>query len=402
MSDATQSGATSTRESGATSGFEPDEAEVFGGTPRLTSLSPGAGCGCKLGAAALGRVLADLPVPTHPDLIVGTDTGDDAMVWRRPDGRSLVATTDFFTPIVDDPATWGRIAAANAASDVFAMGARPLFGLNLAAWPSALPLDGLAEVLSGGAEIASLGGWVVGGGHTIDISEPLYGQAIIGELGEHGPLTNDGARPGDVLVLTKAIGTGVITTAVKRSPLSAVADDGELAAAYDAAVESMTRLNDAAAEVAVARGAHAVTDVTGFGLAGHLHKMMAASETSAVVEVSRVPLLAGVDELMDAGMIPGGTARNLEFVAQRLIHADGSDSPQGRSAADESRGDSQLRLDSLLADPQTSGGLLLALPADRAEIALEELLASGHDAALIGEVLPAGGNNGRVGDLLIR
>jgi selenide,water dikinase len=283
---------------------------------------------------------------THPDLWVGTETGDDAAVWRRPDGRALVATVDFFAPIVDDAGSWGAIGAANSASDVYAMGGRPLFALNVVAWPrDRLPLDLLSEVLAGAAATAAEGGWVIAGGHTVDGPEPMFGQAVVGEL-DPGvePLTNLGARPGDVLVLTKPLGTGLLATAHKRLAPREVRAGGRWHDTYEAAVRSMRSLNAAAGAAAVRAGAHACTDVTGFGLVGHLHKMMAASGTSAELHLASLPELPGARHLVDDGFVPGGTHRNLAYVGESLV---------GGSEHD--------RL--LVADPQTSGGLLVAVPA---------------------------------------
>jgi len=344
---------------------------------RLTAFSHGAGCACKLGPSDLVDLLAGLAPPSHADLLVGTETGDDAAVWRRPGGPSLVATTDFFTPIVDDARTWGRVAAANAVSDVYAMGGHPLFALNLVAWPrDQLPLDLLGEVLAGAAEIAARGGWALVGGHTIDGVEPLYGQAVVGEVDERSLLTNAGARPGDALVLTKALGTGLVATAVKRSDARAVAPGGVLAGPYQAAVESMTTLNAAARDAAIAAGAHAATDVTGFGLLGHLHRMARASGVAAVVEAGAVPLLPGARELLSEGFVAGGTQRNLEFVRPWLAGTfDDADA-------------------TLLADAQTSGGLLIACPLEAGEETASRLRGEGHVAAVIGSVV--GGHAGTV------
>ena len=309
---------------------------------RLTSLSHGAGCACKLSLDELRGVLDGLPAPDHPDLVVGHATGDDAAVWRSATGGLLVATTDFFTPVVDDPRTWGRIAAANAVSDVYAMGATPRFALNLVGWPRDLPFELLAEVLAGAQDVATEAGYVIAGGHSIDSSEPLFGQAVIGDVAEADLLTNAGAQDGDALVLSKPIGTGIVMTALKRG-----ADDADPSAVpgYDAAVASMTRLNRIAAELAVRHGAHAATDVTGFGLLGHLHRLADASRITAHVDAASVPLIAGVQDLVAAGLVPGGTQRNLEqaarFVAGRLDPVDGA----------------------VLCDAQTSGGLLVAVPA---------------------------------------
>lgn len=290
-------------------------------------------------------------------------------MWRRPDGRALVATADFFTPIVDDARTWGRIAAANAASDVYAMGGTPLFALNLVAWPrDQLSLDLLAEVLEGGADVAASGGWVVAGGHTVDGAEPMYGQAVIGEVDETDLLTNAGARPGDTLVLTKPLGTGIVTTAVKRLEADAVGPGGRLERSYAAAVGEMTRLNAEAAAAAHRAGARAATDVTGFGLLGHLLGMLRASGASGRIDVDAVPLLPDIRSLIRGGFVPGGTERNLEHVRPALA------------------GDVDGETLTLLADAQTSGGLLIACPADATADLVTELTDTGHTAARIGEV----------------
>lgn len=305
---------------------------------------------------------------SHPDLLVGTDTGDDAAVWRRPGGRALVSTADFFTPIVDDARTWGRIAATNAVSDVYAMGGTPLFALNLVAWPrDALSLDLLGEVMAGGNDAAVAGGWVIAGGHTVDGPEPMYGQSVTGEVDENRILTNATARPGDVLLLTKPIGTGLLATAIKNSDRLAVGSGGDIEAAYLAGVTEMTRLNDIGARVALAAGATGATDVTGFGLLGHLHKMALASNVHARVHIEAVPLLPQTRELLDKGFIPGGTVRNLESVEDTVI---------GGSDAD--------RL--ILADAQTSGGLLFGCAPNQVAAALAELADAGHQAAAIGEL----------------
>ncbi len=346
----------------------------------MTAFSHGAGCACKLGPGALAEVLGHLSLPRHPDLLVGTETGDDALVWRRPDGTALVATCDFFMPIVDDARTWGRIAATNAASDVYAMGGRPLFALNLVGWPSALPLDLLAEVLAGGLDAAAEGGWIVAGGHTIDSPEPQYGQAVVGEVDPDRLMTNAGARAGQHLVLTKAIGTGVVATALKRGEDGSADPGGPLHASYRAAVDSMCTLNaDAAAAAAAARSGGA-TDVTGFGLLGHLHKMGAASGVASVIDVGAVPVLAGVADLVGAGFVPGGTQRNLDWVRPHL---------------DPGPYDEATR--ALMADAQTSGGLLFACDPTAAVDAVASLRADGHPAAVVGEVVA-----GDPGALLLR
>lgn len=293
-------------------------------------------------------------------------------MWRRPDGRALIATVDFFTPIVDDARTWGRIAAANAASDVYAMGGTPLFALNIVAWPrDHLDLELLGDVLDGANEVAATGGWLAVGGHTVDGPEPLFGQAVIGEADPARLLTNAGAAAGQVLVLTKALGTGVIATAHKRADSAAIAAGGSLAASYDAAVHSMTTLNADASQAALAAGATAATDVTGFGFLGHLHRMAAASGLEATVDVAAIPLLPGVADLVAAGHVPGGTGRNLDLVDGLLAWTDGLD-PATWSP--------------VLADPQTSGGLLVSVPEAAAGGLVAGLRAAGHPAAAVGRL----------------
>jgi selenide, water dikinase len=316
-------------------------------------------------------VLRHLTPPEHPDLLVGTDTSDDAAVWRRSDGRALVATADFFTPIVDDARTWGRIAAANAVSDVYAMGATPLFGLNLVAWPNnQLPLDLLGEVLAGGADAAIEGEWIVAGGHTVDGPEPMYGMSMMGEVEEADLLPNAGGRAGQVLVLTKPIGTGLLATAVKRNEPTAVAVGGDLHECYVAGVREMSRLNNRAAEAAAAAKATGATDVTGFGLLGHLHEMCKGSGLSAVVHADLVPLLPNAVDLLDSGFVAGGSQRNLDHLASIISGGDG-------------------RTNLMLADAQTSGGLLFSCDQAQAERAVTRLRDQGHDAAIIGSLHPA-------------
>lgn len=331
-------------------------------TRRLTEFSHGAGCACKLAPGLLADVLKTLTPPHVPELLVGTETGDDAAVWRLDADRALVATTDFFTPLVDDARTWGRIAAQNAASDVYAMGGRPLFALNLVAWPTAeLSMDVLAEVLAGGAEIAREDGFVVVGGHSVDDPEPKYGLAVVGEVHPDRVLTNSGFRAGDALVLTKPLGIGITTTAIKAGTAPA-----EL---VERAIASMTASNAAAARAAVAAGATGCTDVTGFGLLGHLHKAVVASGVDAVVDVAAVPVLDGVRALAESGIAPGGSRRNRDWVAPSV----------------DAGGHGELDV-LLLADAQTSGGLLFGAAPDRARAAVTELAAAGVSAAVIGEV----------------
>ena len=342
---------------------------------RLTTLSHGAGCACKLPLAALERLMGavgpGLAAGRTADLLVGAAEGDDAAVLRLDGRRALVLTTDFFTPIVDDARDWGRVAAANALSDVYAMGGRPLLALNLVAWPAAtLPLELLAEVLEGGAEVAGAAGCPVVGGHSIDDPEPKYGLAVVGLADPERLLRLDRARPGDQLVLTKPLGTGVVATAVKRG-----SPDPEVVAA---AVASMTALNQDAAEAALAAGVVAATDVTGFGLLGHLQRMVRASGVAAEVDAARAPFLPGAAQLAAAGFVPGGTRNNRDHLAATV------DLEPGLPPV----------VATLLHDAQTSGGLLLAVAPERLAGLLGDLRHRGLQPALVGRVLE--GSAGRV------
>ena len=303
-----------------------------------------------------------------PELLVGLATGDDAAVWRVGRGRALVLTADFITPVVDDARIWGRIAATNSVSDVYAMGGRPLLALNLVAWNSEeLSNDLLAEVLAGGEDTARACGFVVGGGHTVDDPEPKYGMAVVGEVNPSRMLTNSRLRPGNALVLTKPLGTGVIATAVKRGEARA--------AVVERAVQEMTRSNEAAAAAAMRHGATAATDVTGFGLLGHGLRMAQESGVDLEISVGEVPLIEGARELAAAGIVPGGTARNLDWASPSLDTGEASDVTV-----------------TLLADAQTSGGLLLGMVSHDAGLAaVTELRHSGHDAAVIGRVTEGSG-----------
>lgn len=322
-----------------------------------------------------------MPAPSAPDLLVGTSSGDDAAVWRVSADRALVATVDFFTPVVDDARTWGMIAAANSASDVYAMGGRPLFALNIAGWPrDLLPLDLLGEALAGASEIALSGGWVVAGGHTVDAPEPFLGQAVTGDVHPDRMMTNTAARVGDVLVMTKALGTGTITTALKRSPSSAIAAEGPLAEPYAAAVSAMTTLNAAAAAAAGRANVRCGTDVTGFGLLGHLHKLAVGSEVGLRLSSASIPVLAGAQRLLREGFVPGGTSRNLEFVAPFVDW----EVPAAN-------------WENLLADPQTSGGLVLCVGESSVDRLLTDLANSGAPGVVVGHVVePTGDQGGRI------
>ena len=336
---------------------------------RLTSLSHGAGCACKLSPADLSRVLEMLGPGAGLDddrVIVGYDTADDAGVYRLRDDLAVAFTADFFTPIVDDPYDWGRIAAANALSDIYAMGAEPLMALNLVAWPrEGLPLDLLAEVLRGGRDVARSAGIAVVGGHSIDDAEPKYGMAAVGVLHPDDVIRNSGGKEGDVLLLTKPLGTGVVSTALKR--------DAAPAGLVEEAVALMTTLNAPAARLARSHGVRGGTDVTGFGLLGHLRELAAASGCAAEVDLAAVPVIEGVRGLIREGMVAGGTKRNRDFVDAVVDWGDLDDHEQF-----------------LLADAQTSGGLLLCAPADRAEALAAELEDAGTPCAAAVGRLTAG------------
>jgi selenide, water dikinase len=304
---------------------------------RLTSYAHGGGCACKIPPGELEAAVAGLvgrgPADPAGELIVGLDDGDDAAVVRLADGTGIVATTDFFTPVVDDPYDWGRIAAANALSDVYAMGGRPLVALNLLCWPrDVLPYDMAAEVLRGGLDVAASAGCHVAGGHSVDDPEPKYGMAVTGLVEVDRLMRNDAARAGLPLTLTKPLGIGVLNSRHKQT--------GEV---FAQAVDAMTTLNRDAAAAALAAGIRAATDVTGFGLLGHLLKMARASGVTAVVDAAAVPYLDGARDALRDGFVSGGTRRNLDWVRPHL--------DAGAVGEDEAL---------LLADAQTSGGLLLA------------------------------------------
>ena len=313
----------------------------------LTSLSHGAGCGCKLPAADLAAVLRGLDAEDDPAVLVGPSTADDAGVYRLSDDLALIQTVDFFTPIVDDPYDFGRIAAANALSDVYAMGGAPVSALNLVAFSlERLGGDVLRQILRGGGDVARAAGAAIVGGHSIDDPEPKYGLAVTGTVHPERLTTNAGGREGDVLVLTKPLGAGAVATAAKRG----LADEGLVARA----VEVMVALNRDAAQAARAAGAHAVTDVTGFGLLGHLHELAAASGVAAEVRASAVPAIEGaLDLLTGEEAVSGGSRANARH-ADTFAGFDDAVEPARRR---------------LLVDPMTSGGLLVAVPAERADAA---------------------------------
>jgi len=324
-----------------------------------------------LGPLALAQVLRPLvamfPATEYPDLIVGLDGADDAAVYRLGEGTAVVVTTDFFPPVVDDPYAFGAIAAANAMSDVFAMGGEVLLALNLLGWPDDLGLDLAAEVIRGGAEAVRAAGGVIAGGHSVTDHEPKYGLAVVGRVDPSRCLRKAGARPGDDLVLTKPLGTGLVTTALKRGV--AAPEDVE------AAVAGMSALNQAAGRSAVAAGAHAATDITGFGLLGHGLEMAERSGVGLVIDIARLPLLPGARSYAERGCAPGGTGRNREAYADRVA---GLASLSATWSA-------------ILFDPQTSGGLLIAVPPARLAKLQTELAARGAAGTVIGGVVDGAG-----------
>jgi selenide, water dikinase len=328
----------------------------------MTHMARGGGCGCKLGRAALVEALAGMPLVTDPDALVGFDGADDAGVYRVRDDLAIVASVDFFTPIVDDPGLFGAIAATNALSDLHAMGASPLFGLAIAAFPDDADPDALARIMHAGAAAAMDDRCPVLGGHSISDPEPKYGLAVVGMAHPDRLLRNAAGQPGDLLVLTKPIGVGVIVTAAKLGR-------GD-PAAMDAAVASMLRSNRAGAEAALAAGVRCATDITGFGLVGHLTEMAAASNVGAELSSASVPLLPGARCLAADGVTTGGAQRNRAF-AEPLIRVDG-DVPRD--------------VEDLLHDPQTSGGLLLAVAPDQIDGLRHEFTVRGVSSWNIGRL----------------
>jgi selenide, water dikinase len=299
---------------------------------RLTGYAHGGGCACKIPPGELEEAVRGLTGQSGEDVLVGLDDGDDAAAVLVGD-LAVLSTADFFTPVVDDAYDWGRIAAANALSDVYAMGGRPVVAINLVGWPrDVLPLELMTEVLRGGLAVASEAGCPVIGGHSIDDPEPKYGMAVTGVADPDRLLRNDAAEPGLPLTLTKPLGVGLLNNRHKQT--------GQV---FDEAIATMTELNRDAADAAVAAGLRAATDVTGFGLLGHLHKMCRASRVGAVIDRSAVPVIEGTREALRDGFVSGGTRRNLDWVR-----------PQLRCGPDVSEDDLLL-----LADAQTSGGLLV-------------------------------------------
>ncbi|MFN3415480.1 MAG: selenide, water dikinase SelD [Caldimonas sp.] len=336
--------------------------------PRLTSLSHGGGCGCKIAPGVLSEILRStrgLPVPEA--LMVGIETADDAAVYRLNDHQALVATTDFFMPIVDDPHDFGRIAATNAISDVYAMGGRPILALGLVGMPvNVLPLEVIGRILQGGESVCRQAGIPIAGGHTIDSVEPIYGLVVLGLVHPDRVKRNAGARPGDVLVLGKPLGVGVLSAALKKEALDQ--------AGYRRMIDTTTRLNTPGMDLSELPGVHALTDVTGFGLAGHGLELARAAGTRVVIDWAMVPLLEGVRELASRGFVTGASGRNWASYGAEV------DLPEGFADTDRA----------LLTDPQTSGGLLAACAPEIVDEVLAVFRRHGFEAAAVVGRIEAG------------
>tara|TARA_B100001123_G_C15122963_1_gene952139 strand:+ start:134 stop:1078 length:945 start_codon:yes stop_codon:yes gene_type:complete len=308
---------------------------------------------------------------SHPDLLVGTEHGDDAAVYRIDDKTAIIVTVDFFTPITDDPYEFGSVAAANSLSDVYAMGGKPLVALNVVGFPANLAVEMLGDVLKGGYDKATEAGCLIVGGHTVDDAEPKYGLSVVGLVEPGKEVSNAGALPGDVLVLTKPIGTGIVTTGCKQG----ITPDPVL----KTAVATMATLNKGASEAMMRVGVNACTDITGFGFMGHLKGLVRGSNAGAQVRVSAMPVLPGVWDLLENGAVPGGTFRNMSSVADSTDWDD--------SLTEEQR--------LLMCDAQTSGGLLISVPGAKLDQLISELETSGVETrAVVGEV--TSGNPGRI------
>ena len=334
--------------------------------PRLTSLSHGGGCGCKIAPSVLSEILKNTNrMPMPPELLVGIETADDAAVYQLTEDIALIATTDFFMPIVDDPFDFGRIAATNAISDVYAMGGKPIMALALVGMPiNVLSTEVIGKILEGGESVCRAAGIPIAGGHTIDSVEPIYGLVALGVVHPKRVKRNADARPGDRLVLGKPIGVGVLSAALKKESLSA--------AGYAQMITTTTQLNTPGPELAAMDGVHALTDVTGFGLAGHALELARGAKATVVIDWSRVPLLPEVRELAERGMVTGASGRNWAGYQGDVSL------PEGFSAIDQA----------LLTDPQTSGGLLVTCDANAVDDVIALFHRHGFDAAAeIGEVV---------------
>lgn len=329
---------------------------------QLTKLAPNCGCAAKVGPGTLAGVLGNLPKFCDPDLLVGTDTSDDAAVYKISENLALIQTLDFFTPVADDPYDFGQIAAANALSDVYAMGGEPKTALNIVAFPKEMDTEILGEILKGGADKVLEAGAVLAGGHTIQDDTPKYGLSVTGFVHPAKFWKNYGAQTGDKLILTKPLGTGIVNTAIKADLVSEEA--------REAALRSMKTLNKYAAEILKKYTIHACTDVTGFGLGGHGTEMAEGSQKTLVIDTRSLPILPDVEEYASMGLIPGGAYRNREFA--------------GKAGYESS---AELWREDLVFDPQTSGGLLAAVPAEEAEKLLAKLKGLNLLCAVIGEVI---------------
>ncbi len=344
------------------------------GAVRLTSFSHGGGCGCKIAPGVLSEILREtkgLPIP--PELLVGIETADDAAVYQLNDEQALIATTDFFMPIVDDPYDFGRIAAANALSDVYAMGGKPIFALAIVAMPiDRLPLETIRQVIEGGKSICAEAGIPIAGGHTIDSVEPIYGLVALGLVHPSKLKKNSGARPGDKLVLGKPLGVGVLSAALKQDELG---PEG-----YAALIASTTRLNVSGAALSELDGVHALTDITGFGILGHTLELCRGARLTASLRMADLPLLDNVAELAGRGFITGASSRNWAGY--------GADVDLGNAIGDTER--------ALLTDPQTSGGLLVACAPEAVDEVLACFARDGFDRAAVIGTLSAGAPRVRV------
>jgi len=337
--------------------------------PRLTSLSHGGGCGCKIAPGVLSEILkgtARLPVP--PELLVGIETADDAAVYKLNEEQALIATTDFFMPIVDDPYDFGRIAATNAISDVYAMGGKPIMALALVGMPiSVLGTATIGRILEGGESVCKAAGIPIAGGHTIDSVEPIYGLVALGLVHPQRVKRNADARAGDVLVLGKPLGVGVLSAALKKEKLDA--------AGYERMIATTTRLNTPGPELAALPGVHALTDVTGFGLAGHALELARGANLSVAIDWNKVPVLEGVRSLAQSGFVTGASGRNWAGYGTDVAL------PAGFAEAEQA----------LLTDPQTSGGLLVSCTPESVEQVLDVFRKHGFgQAAVIGEAKAQG------------
>ena len=333
--------------------------------PRLTSLSHGGGCGCKIAPAVLSEILkGTLQMPIPQELMVGIATADDAAVYKINDHQALIATTDFFMPIVDDPFEFGRIAATNAISDVYAMGGKPIMALALVGMPiNVLSTGTIGQILAGGASVCNTAGIPIAGGHTIDSVEPIYGLVVLGLVHPDRVKRNDGARVGDVLVLGKPIGVGVLSAALKKEVLDA--------AGYASMISNTTKLNTPGPELAELSGVHALTDVTGFGLAGHALEIARGANLTAHINWANVPLLPNVSALLKAGNVTGASGRNWDGYGNEISLDSGL----------------PVECQALLSDPQTSGGLLVSCSAETVAEVMAVFQRHGFDdAAVVGHI----------------